>query len=366
MKALVKPYGERGLKLIKDAPEPKCGSHDVLIRVLAASVCGTDLHIYGSDPSIRDRVADNRIIGHEFCGEVIEVGSQVTRVAVGDLVSSESHIVCGTCEYCLDGMPHLCQEVSLIGIDRPGGLAQYVAIPEQNAIINQSPRLPIEVASMMDAYGNAVDTALLVPLIGKTVLITGCGPQGLMAIAIALAAGAKQVIATETQQKRKDFALEMIKQHANPNQCRDDHILNARDPDVVDQIWEATNGLGVDVLLEMSGQPAAIRDGFAVLRNAGHAVILGITSSPRVEVDWTNLVFKGATIHFRYGRHLYRTWSEGRRLLGTGLVKLDPLIHKHFFMLDEFDEAFRLQIRGEVAKVIFTPNPDVFKGNYDC
>lgn len=355
MKALVKPYGQRGLKLIEDAPEPECGSQDVKIKVLAASVCGTDLHIYGSDPSIRDRVADNRIIGHEFCGQVIAVGPQVTRVAVGDLVSSESHIVCGTCEYCLDGMPHLCQEVSLIGIDRPGGLAQYVAIPEQNAIV-KSPKIRVTVASMMDAYGNAVDTALLVPLIGKTVLITGCGPQGLMVMAIALAAGARQVIATEVSGKRRAMAQEIQHVHKNPNQSINNLVLDGLAPNLVDQIYEATDGLGVDVLLEMSGHPAAIRDGFSVLRNAGHAVILGLTSSRQVEVDWTDLVFKGVTIHFRYGRHLYKTWSEGRRLLESGLVKLEPLIHKPFFDLKEFDDAFQLQIQGEVAKVVFVPN----------
>jgi threonine 3-dehydrogenase len=355
MRALIKPYGVKGLQCISSAKHPEVGPRDVLVRVLAASVCGTDLHIYDSDPSIRDRVAPNQIIGHEFCGEVIQVGAQVTRVAEGDLVSSESHIVCGTCTYCFDGLSHLCQEVSLIGVDRPGGLAEYVAIPEQNAII-KSPNISVDVAATLDAYGNAVDVALCVPLTGKSVLVTGCGPQGLMAIAIAVAAGARQVIATEPREKRRLLAEEILKIHANPNQKRRDVILDGSSPTVIHNIFEHTDGLGIDVLLEMSGHPSAIRDGFIVLKNAGNAVILGVTSASRVELDWTDLVFKGATIHFRYGRHLYRTWSEGRKLLDTGLVKLDPLIHTPYFRLEDHAEAFDLLKRGEAAKVIFKPH----------
>ncbi len=355
MKALIKPYGEYGLELVTDAPMPRCGPGDVLIRVLTASVCGTDVHIYKSDPSIRDRVAHNQIIGHEFCGEVVERGSQVTRLALGDIVSSESHIVCGTCEYCLDGMPHLCQEVSLIGVDRPGGLAQFVSVPEQNGII-KSPKVSLEVSATLDAYGNAVDTALCVPLIGKSVLVTGCGPQGLMAIAIALAAGAKQVIGTETTPGRKKLALEIIAAHVNPNQVRYDLILNPEEENIVDRVFSATGGLGVDVMLEMAGNVSAIRDGLTVLKNAGHAVILGLTSVDAVELDWNSLIFKGVTIHFRYGRHLYRTWSEGRHLLEAGLVNLEPLIYRRYFSLDEHAAAFELLQNGEAGKVIFRPN----------
>ncbi|MBN1888359.1 MAG: alcohol dehydrogenase catalytic domain-containing protein [Thermoflexales bacterium] len=354
MKALVKPYGPPGLKLV-ERPIPAIGDEDVLVRVLAASVCGTDLHIYHSSPSMRDRVAHEQTIGHEFCGEVVATGPQVTRVTAGDLVSGESHIVCGTCEYCLDGMSHLCQEVTLVGVERPGGFAQYVALPEQNVIL-KSPKISLEVASFLDAYGNAVDTALCVPLIGKTVLVTGCGPQGMMAIAIALAAGARQVIATELHAKRRECARELIRLHANPNQARNDLVLDGASPSLVDEIYKATDGLGVDVLLEMSGHPTAIRDGCTLLRNAGHAVVLGLGAN-QVELNWTNLMFKGATIHFRYGRHLYRTWSEGRRLLESGLVKLDSLVYGRDFALDEFEEAFRLLDQGEAVKVIFRPNP---------
>jgi threonine 3-dehydrogenase len=357
VKALVKPYGQDGLQFITNASKPITGPRDVLVRVLAASVCGTDLHIYNSDPSIKERVAPNQIIGHEFCGEVVKVGEQVTTLAEGDLVSGESHIVCGTCEHCLDGNANLCEEVSLIGVDRPGGLAEYVAVPEKNAIL-KSRYISVEVASILDAYGNAVDVALCVPLTGKSVLVTGCGPQGLMAIAIALAAGAKQVIATENLEQRKALAEDMIRIHANPNQYRKDLILDGSTPTLVDKIFEATDGRGVDVLLEMSGNPAAIQNGLAVLKNAGHAVALGLTASNRIEVEWNSLMFKGATVHFRYGRRLYQTWSEGRTLLETGLVKLESLIYTPYFALDDYMDAFRLLRKGEAAKVIFKPNSD--------
>jgi len=243
----------------------------------------------------------------------------------------------------------------LIGVDRPGGLAEYVAIPEKNAI-PKSPNISIEVASILDAYGNAVDVSLLVPLTGKTVLITGCGPQGLMAIAIALAAGAKQIIVTENREQRKLLAKEMFKVHSNPNQYRKDLILHGASPTVIGEIFDATDGLGVDVLLEMSGHPLAIHDGLAVLKNSGHAVILGISSSNRIEINWNELVFKGVNIHFRYGRELYRTWSNGQTLLESGLVKLEPLIYTPYFALNEFDNAFRLLKQGDAAKVIFKPH----------
>ena len=360
MKALIKPYGQKGLKFITDAREPVPGPEDVLIKVLAASVCGTDLHIHKSDITIRDRVANNQIIGHEFCGEVVAVGDHVTTLAKGDLVSSESHIICGTCYYCLNGLSRLCQEVSLIGVDRPGGLAEYVVIPAANAFL-KSPKISIEVASFLDAYGNAVDTALCVPLAAKSVLVTGCGPQGLMAIVIAIAAGARQVIATEPSESRRAMAETLRQIHTRSGERLQDLILDGSDPHLLGKIFRATDGLGVDVLLEMSGHPSAIANGLAVLRNGGQAAILGLPSG-RIELDWASLIFKGITIHFRYGRDLYRTWFEGRHFLESGLVKLDALIHTPYFTLDQHEEAFKLLIEGKAAKIIFTPHPHSFPG----
>lgn len=358
MKALVKPFGRYGLRLIENLDIPSCGQEDVLIKVITSSVCGTDLHIYKSDASIAERVSDNQIIGHEFCGEIIEVGARVKTHLVGDIVASESHIIDNTCFQCLNGQKHLCQNISLLGIDRPGGLAQYVSIPSANAIIMteeiNSGEISHEIASFMDAYGNAVDTATTIPLTAKSVLVTGTGPQGLMAIAIALASGAKQIIATEVAEKRISMAEDIIKTHA-PSKFRNDLILNATDPQLLSKIKQATNDIGVDVLLEMSGNSQAINDGLASLRNGGHAVILGV-SSGNIELDWPSLIFKGITIHFRYGRKLYQTWTDGRRLLQSGSVNLDSLVHEKSYQLDEFKEAFELLLSGEAAKIIFRPN----------
>lgn len=358
MKGLVKPFGQQGFLLENNLDRPTCGPEDVLIKVVTSSVCGTDLHIFKSDASIADRVADNQIIGHEFCGEVVQIGDLVTTHQIGDIVASESHIIDNTCFQCLNGQKHLCQNISLIGIDRPGGLAQYVSIPAANAIkitdeIN-SGMISHETASFMDAYGNAVDTATTVPLTAKTVLVTGTGPQGLMAIAIALASGATQVIATEVAQKRLAMAKEIIKIHA-PAKRRADLVINAKDSHLLEKIYTATDGLGVDVLLEMSGHPSAINDGLASLRNGGDAVILGV-SSGNIELDWPALIFKGITIHFRYGRKLYQTWTDGKRLLKSGSVKLDSLIHDKSFKLEDYEEAFNLLLSGEAAKIIFRPN----------
>jgi len=358
MTALIKPFGQYGLKFTEDIGIPECGPNDVLIKVITSSVCGTDLHIYKSDSSISAKVADNQIIGHEFCGEVVQVGALVKTHQLEDIVSSESHIVDDTCFQCLNGQKHLCQNSSIIGIDRPGGLAQYVSIPAANAINMtdeiRNGMISYEIASFMDAYGNAVDTATTVPLAAKTVLVTGAGPQGLMAIAVALSTGAQQIIATEVSEIRLDMAGEIIKTHSSSDH-RDDLVLNAMDPGLVAKILEATGGLGVDVLMEMSGYPNAIKDGLSSLRNGGDAVILGVSSGD-IQLDWSGLIFKGITMHFRYGRKLYETWTVGRRLLQSGSVKLDSLVYKKSFMLREFEEAFELLLEGEAAKIIFRPN----------
>ena len=358
MSALIKPYDQYGLKFTDDIEIPECGPNEVLIKVITSSVCGTDLHIYKSDSSISSRVADNQIIGHEFCGEVVQVGKLISTHQLGDIVASESHIVDYTCFQCLNGQKHLCQNISLIGIDRPGGLAQYVSIPAANAIIMtdeiRNGMVSYEIASFMDAYGNAVDTATTIPLAAKTVLVTGAGPQGLMAIAVALSTGADQIIATEVSENRLEMAREIIKTHS-PSEHRNDLVLNAKNPDLVAQVLKATGGLGVDVLMEMSGHPSAIKVGLSSLRNGGDAVILGVSSGD-IQLDWPALIFKGITMHFRYGRKLYETWTVGRRLLQSGSVKLDSLVHKKSFKLEEFEEAFELLLNGEAAKIIFRPN----------
>jgi threonine 3-dehydrogenase len=355
MKALVKPYGKLGLEL-SSVPIPEFGPQDVLIRVLVTSICGSDVHIYDNAPVFRDRVAHNQITGHEFCGKVEAIGSEVTTAAVGDIVSVESHIVCGTCYYCLNGLSHLCQEVSTIGIDRPGAFAEYIAIPAKNAIL-KPPDLPLDVAAILEPFGNAVDTARCVDLVGKSVLITGCGPQGLMAIAIAKAAGARQVIATEIWEGRRELARKMLKVHSNSRERNSDLVLDANDPGMSAQIFEATDGLGVDVVLEMSGHPTAIHEGLLTLKSSGHVVALGLSSASTVEIDWNRgLILKGATFHGIYGRHLFQTWYEMSRLLESGKVKLEPIIYPERFALEQYNEAFQLLKQGKAAKVIMYPN----------
>ncbi len=354
MKALVKPYGKMGLEFIQDAKTPSVGPYDVLIKVLAASICGSDVHIYDNSPVFRDKVADNQITGHEFCGEVIDIGANVTTISAGDIVSAESHIVCGTCHYCLNGLSHVCQEVSTIGIDRSGGFAEYIAIPAENAIL-KPPGMSFDTASLLEPFGNAVDTARCVDMVSKSVLVTGCGPQGLMAIAIAKAAGARQVIATEPLEGRREFARKVLETHSNVESA--DLVLDSGDSNLLSQILGATNGLGVDVVLEMSGHPTAIRDGLLALKNGGDVVALGLSSSPTIEIDWNGgFVLKGATFHGIYGRHLYWTWSEAHRLVDSGAVDLESLI-THRFPMEEFDTGFQLLIQGEAAKVMLYPNP---------
>mgnify|MGYP005840274853 CR=1 FL=1 len=356
MKALVKPCGERGLRLVHDVPRPEIGPHEVLLRVLAASICGSDIHIYDDDPVFRERVPDGLVIGHEFCGLVEAVGSGVDTVAVGDIVAAESHVVCGSCFYCLNGLAHICQEITGIGFDRAGGFAEYVAIPAANAFLKPA-NLSVEVAAFLEPFGNALDTAGCVDLFNKQVLITGCGPQGLMALAIAKAAGARRVIATEVSPFRRQLAQRMLSLHTPPRQQLQDLVLDASRPDVTDHIFEATDGLGVDVVLEMSGHPAAIADGCTVLKNGGDFVALGLPAQP-VEFDWSNhLVLKGATFHGIYGRHLYQTWFKACALLETGAVQLDALI-THYLPLERFAEGFELLKRGQAAKVILYPDPN--------
>jgi threonine 3-dehydrogenase len=279
-------------------------------------------------------------------------------------------------------------------------MAQYAVIPAKNAI-KISSKIHPEIACFMDAYGNAVDTCLTLPLTGKVVLITGCGPQGLMAIAIALASGAKKIIATEVAPRRMMKAREIFRIHGSepnfpefinnpshpkiksdseysqfleglsylddpsdpnypgkPNLQRDDTILDATDRNMLNKIYLATEGLGVDVLLEMTGNPTALRDGVSSLRAGGAAVILGLASD-KVELDWNELVFKAITVYFRYGRKLYETWMYGQRFLESGEVKLQSLVHKPFYRFDDIGkihEAYKLQIDGKVAKAVFTPN----------
>src|SRR5580658_1992804 len=316
MKALRKMRAARGAQL-EIVPVPRPRPAEVLVRVRAASICGTDLHIYDWDPWSASRIRPPLTFGHEFCGHVERVGSAVTSVAPGDFVSAEMHLNCGVCRPCRMGQPHVCQRLKIIGIDLDGCFAEFVLIPETN-IWKVDPSIPERYAAILDPLGNAVHTVLSGPIAGNTVVVTGAGPIGLMAIAVARACGASTIFATEVNTHRRALAARMGA----------DMTLDPAEPNVVAQVLEATDGAGADVLLEMSGHPVAIRQGFDMLRPGGRASLLGIPTQP-VEMDLVNnIIFKGATVLGIYGRKMYETWVQMTELLKAHRLPLDPLFNE--------------------------------------
>jgi len=323
---------------------PAIGATDVLVRVKAASICGTDLHIYGWDRWSQGRIRPPLTLGHEFCGVVERVGQEVTAVKAGDFVSAEMHVNCGHCHQCCLGQAHICQNLRIIGIDQDGAFAEFVKIPASN-IWKLDPAIPEHYGAILDPLGNAVHTVLAGPIVGQTVLVTGCGPIGLMAIAIAKACGSSTVFATEINEHRRAMAKKMGA----------DMVLNPTAEDAVARILRETEGTGVDALLEMSGNPAAIQQGFKSLRAGGRASLLGIPTES-VPVDLVNdVIFKGATVQGIYGRRMYETWVQMTALLQAGRLNLDPLFGERV-SLDRFENAFSLLQGGLAGKILLYPN----------
>ncbi len=342
MKAIVKARAGPGLEL-REMPIPEIGARDVLIKTRAMSICGTDLHILNWDPWAANRLKPPLIVGHEFCGDIVEVGKQVTEVKVGDFVSAESHIICHVCDLCRTGNGHICRNTKIIGVDRDGCFAEYVALPAENAWIDP-PDMPPEIAALQENFGNAVHTALATPVVARKVLVTGCGPVGLMTILVALAAGARSIYATDVS----DYRLRLAKKLGATL------TINARTENVPEVIRAATDGEGVDVLLEMSGAPSAIRDGFSVLKKGGAAALLGLPGKP-FDFDFGELlILKGITVFGIAGRKLWETWYESRGLLRSGAVDLTPVV-THKFKMEEFEKAFATMARGESGKVVMIP-----------
>src|SRR5215469_9025234 len=265
MLAVVKPDPAPGAE-IRQVKVPSIGRSDVLVKVKVASICGTDLHIYEWDRWAQKRIHPPLIPGHEFCGEVVALGSEVSNVREGDFVSAEMHVACGKCLQCRTGEAHICQRVKIIGVDADGAFAEYVVIPESN-IWKLDPAIPLEYASILDPLGNAVHTVLAGEVVGKTVAITGCGPIGLFAIAVARAAGAAQVFAIEVNEHRRTIAQQM----------KADLTIDPSKEDAHSIILEQTGGLGVDIVLEMAGHPSAIRTAFDIVRRGGRISLLGLT-----------------------------------------------------------------------------------------
>ncbi len=345
MQAVAKMRPGPGMELIQ-AEIPEVGPRDVLIKVKATSICGTDVHIYKWDAWSAGRLKPPLIIGHEFAGEIVAVGKDVRpdEPQVGDYVSAESHIVCGTCQQCRLGKYHVCQKTRIIGVDTNGSYAEYIAIPVENAWKNP-PDMPLPVASLQENFGNSVHTVSSVDVRGKTVLITGCGPAGLMAIPVARAFGAERIVVTDISPYRLELARKVGA----------DLALNPLEDEVERLAQDAVRNKGFDVLLEMSGAHAALKQGLGLLKPGGEAALLGLSPTPIEKLDLDNLVImKGITIHGIVGRKLWETWYMMRALIASGAVDLRPII-THEFPLSRWEEAIQIMASGKSGKIVMYP-----------
>ncbi|HEY6866805.1 MAG TPA: L-threonine 3-dehydrogenase [Candidatus Eisenbacteria bacterium] len=342
MKAVVKAAAGVGAE-IRDVPVPTCGAGDLLLRVLRAGVCGTDLHIYEWDRWSQGRIQPPVTLGHEFVGEIIERGAEVTEFRLGERVSCESHIVCGHCVACRTGNGHVCENTRILGVDVNGGFAEYVAVPAVNAW-RAPANIPLEVAGVMEPLGNAVHTAFAGPIAACNLAVIGCGPIGLFAIAVARAAGATRVFASDVSPYRLDLARRL----------NADAVIDAGHESFAERVSQLLGGRGLDGVLEMSGHPQAVRDGLASLRNGGRMSMLGLPHDP-YELDWNRLViFKGITVHGIIGRRMFETWYQMDNLLGSGRLDIRPAI-THVMPMERFDEAVGLLRSGQAGKVVLVP-----------
>jgi threonine 3-dehydrogenase len=338
MQAVVKDKRAPGLTVTR-VPKPVAGPGEVLIAVRHAGVCGTDLHIADWDPWAQGRIHPPLVIGHEFAGEIVAVGDGVTGLAVGQIVTAEGHIVCGHCLQCRTGNGHICKNTRIIGVDRDGAFAEFIAMPTSNVLPLQG--IPTEIGAIMDPMGNAFHTVLTAEIPGSTVLIVGCGPIGCFAVGIARAAGAARVIASDINPKRLALATRMGA-----------HVtLNPTSDDVVQTVAAETGGEGADVVCEMSGVPQALHQAFRTARMGGRVQLLGIPKG-EVPIDFANeIIFKGLTVTGVIGRKMYETWHQMRRFLTAGLLDPRPVI-THRFPLTRIDDALAAIRSGDAGKVI--------------
>jgi threonine 3-dehydrogenase len=337
LKALVKSRPAQGLWL-EDIPEPTIGINDVLIRVTHTGICGTDVHIYKWDDWARATIPVPMAIGHEFVGEIVEVGSNVNDFHPGEIVSGEGHVVCGRCRNCLAGRRHLCAHSQGVGVNRPGAFAEYIALPMSN-IWRHDPDINRDVAAIFDPFGNAVHTALSFPVLGEDILITGAGPIGVMAAAVVRHAGARYVVVTDVNPYRLDLARKMGATLAiNPSES---------------SLREVQTQLGMqegfDVCLEMSGNPSAFHDMIANMSHGAKIAMLGIPSE-EMPIDWKQVIFSMLTIKGVYGREMYETWYKMTVMLESGL-NITPVI-THRFCFRDFQQGFEVMMSGKSGKVI--------------
>jgi threonine 3-dehydrogenase len=337
MKALVKRHAGPGLWL-EDVPRPEIGINDVLIRVLRTGICGTDVHIYKWDAWARKTIPVPMVVGHEFVGEIVAVGSNVADFRAGDLVSGEGHVVCGRCRNCLAGRRHLCAHTMGIGVNRPGAFAEYLSLPMTNVWLHQ-PGIDLDVASIFDPFGNAVHTALSFPVLGEDVLITGAGPIGVMAAAVVRHAGARFVVITDVNPYRLELAQRMGVTVA----------LNVKERSVAHVQKDLGMHEGFDVGLEMSGSADGFRDMLANMCHGAKIAMLGIPEK-EMAIDWNTVVFNMLTIKGIYGREMYETWYKMTVMLQSGL-DIRPVI-THRFGYTDFQKGFDVMLSGQSGKVI--------------
>ena len=342
MQCVIKEESGPGHVKLVTRPVPEPGPREVLAKVRAAAICGTDVHIKQWDDWAEKRVRPGVIIGHEFAGEVVAVGSDVKSVKVGDIVSAESHIVCNTCEMCHNGYQHVCYNTEIFGVTRDGCFAEYAVLPEENAFVCD-PSLPIEVLSMMEPLGVAIHGIMEFPVAAKTVAIIGCGPIGAMAVAVAKKVGAEKVIALEPNAMRGEMALAMGA----------DHLVNPVEQDPVEAVKALTrNGRGVDVVVDYSGNVRAVSASFSYCKPEAKIVGVGIPSKP-IEFQMGEFVYRGLTMKGIAGRLMYQNWEQMRGLLASGL-DVSPVV-THTLSLDSFEEGLDLMEQGKCGKAILKP-----------
>ena len=337
MKALVKAHAERGIWL-QEVAKPPVGHNDVLIRIKRTAICGTDMHIFQWDDWARQTIPVPLAVGHEFSGEIVDMGSEVRGFAVGDRVSAEGHITCGVCRNCRAGRRHLCINTEGVGVNRAGAFAEYIAVPAFN-VFKLPDAITDDLAAILDPLGNATHTALSFDLVGEDVLITGAGPIGIMAVAIARYAGARHVVITDVNAYRLELARKLGATLA----------VDVRNRSLDDVMSELGMTEGFDVGMEMSGNPHALRDLLRVMHHGGSVALLGIPPEDTA-IDWNQVIFKGLVLKGIYGREMFETWYKMASMLQSGL-DVSPII-THHFPVDDYEEAFALMESGQSGKVI--------------
>ena len=337
MKALVKAKPERGIWM-EDIPRPAVGHNDVLIKVRRTAICGTDVHIFKWDDWAQATIPVPLAVGHEFCGEIVEYGSEVKGFEIGDRVSAEGHITCGVCRNCRAGRRHLCMNTVGVGVNRPGAFAEYLAVPAFN-VFKLPATISDDMASILDPLGNATHTALSFDLVGEDVLITGAGPIGIMAVAIARYAGARHIVITDVNDYRLGLANAMGATRA----------LNVTRESIDDTMDDLGMEEGFDVGMEMSGNPQAFQDLLRTMHHGGKVAILGIPPDD-MSIDWNQVIFKGLVLKGIYGREMFETWYKMSSMLQSGL-NIGPII-THHFDIDDFQPAFELMESGQSGKII--------------